>query len=94
MTTRRAPYIKRSWTETELAAQRSMGDADARSIGQKLHRSFMVPGQGEETEDKLALHEDTVMRESPSREDDLMIATMSGLLAWIITLALRTAFGG
>jgi hypothetical protein len=46
------------------------------------------------TEDYLALRKDTIMRESPSREDDLMIATISGLLAWIITLALRTAFGG
>ena len=27
------------------------------------------------------------MRESPYRENDLMIATISGLLAWIITLA-------
>jgi hypothetical protein len=34
------------------------------------------------------------MRESPSRENDLMIATISGLLAWMITLALRAAFGG
>ena len=33
------------------------------------------------------------MRESPSRQNDLMIATVSGLLAWIITLALRAAFG-
>jgi hypothetical protein len=42
----------------------------------------------------LALRKDTIMRESPSREDDLMIATIAGLLAWIITLAIRTAFGG
>jgi hypothetical protein len=34
------------------------------------------------------------MRESPSRENDLLIATISGLLAWVITLGLRTAFGG
>jgi hypothetical protein len=34
------------------------------------------------------------MRESPSRQNDFMIATISGLLAWIITLALRAAFGG
>jgi len=34
------------------------------------------------------------LRESPPRENDLMIATISGLLAWTITLALRAAFGG
>jgi hypothetical protein len=28
------------------------------------------------------------------RQDDLLIATIAGLLAWIITLALRAAFGG
>jgi hypothetical protein len=34
------------------------------------------------------------MRESPSRRNDLMVATIAGLLAWVITLALRTALGG
>jgi hypothetical protein len=34
------------------------------------------------------------VRGSPSRENDFLIATISGLLAWIITLALRAAFGG
>ncbi len=32
------------------------------------------------------------MHEGPS--DDVMIATIAGLLAWIITLALRAAFAG
>ena len=43
MTTQRAPYITRRWTETEVAALRSMGEAgkDARSIGKELRRSFM-----------------------------------------------------
>jgi hypothetical protein len=43
MTTQRAPYITRRWTETEEAVLRSMGEAgkDARSIGKELHRSFM-----------------------------------------------------
>jgi len=43
MTTQRAPYITRRWTETELAALRSMAQAgkDARVIGKELHRSFM-----------------------------------------------------
>jgi hypothetical protein len=35
-----------------------------------------------------------VMRHDPFRPDDLMIATISGILAWTITLALRAAFGG
>jgi hypothetical protein len=34
-----------------------------------------------------------IMRESPSRQNDLMIATISGLLAWIITLFLRAGAG-
>lgn len=29
----------------------------------------------------------------PFRENDVMIATIAGLLAWMITLAIRTAFG-
>jgi hypothetical protein len=37
------------------------------------------PGQGQEIEDYLALREDMIMRESPSRRNDLMIATMPGL---------------
>jgi hypothetical protein len=43
MTTQRAPYITRRWTETELAALRSLAEAgeDARVIGKVLHRSFM-----------------------------------------------------
>lgn len=43
MTTQRAPYITRRWTETEEAVLRSMGEAgeDARSIGKGFHRSFM-----------------------------------------------------
>ena len=43
MTTPRAPYITRSWTETEEAALRSMVEAgmDARTIGKELHRSIM-----------------------------------------------------
>jgi hypothetical protein len=35
-----------------------------------------------------------IVHESPSRQNDIMIATISGLLAWMITLALRAAFGG
>jgi hypothetical protein len=37
MTTQRAPYITRRWTETEVAALRSMGEAgkDARSTSVK-----------------------------------------------------------
>jgi hypothetical protein len=35
-----------------------------------------------------------IMRQSPSRQNDIMIATISGLLAWMITLAFRAAFGG
>ena len=80
-----------------MAALRSMGEAgkDARTIGKELHRSFMgVQAKAKKLKDHLALRKDTIMRDSPSREDDLMIATISGLLAWIITLALRTAFGG
>jgi len=34
------------------------------------------------------------MRQDPSRYNDLMIATIAGLLAWVITLALRAALGG
>jgi hypothetical protein len=43
MITQRAPYKTRRWTETEVAALRSMAQAgrDARSIGKELHRSFM-----------------------------------------------------
>jgi len=43
MTTQRAPYITRRWTETELAALRSMVKAgkEAHDIGKKLHRAFM-----------------------------------------------------
>ena len=52
MTTQRAPYITRRWTETELAALRSMGEAgkDARTIGKELHRAFIASSQGQETE--------------------------------------------
>jgi hypothetical protein len=35
-----------------------------------------------------------IVHEGPFRQNDIMIATISGLLAWMITLALRTAFGG
>ena len=96
MTTQRAPYITRRWTETEEAVLRSMGEGgkDARSIGKELQVFYGRPGQGQETEDYLASRKDLIMRGSPSRENDLMIATISGLLAWIITLALRAAFGG
>jgi hypothetical protein len=43
MTTQRAPYKTRRWTQTEETALRSMGEAgkDDRSIGKELHRSFM-----------------------------------------------------
>jgi hypothetical protein len=46
MTTQRAPYITRRWTETEEAVLRSMGEGgkDARSIGKELHRSFAEAG--------------------------------------------------
>jgi hypothetical protein len=30
----------------------------------------------------------------PPNDDDLWIATISGLLAWMITLALKAAFSG
>jgi hypothetical protein len=97
MTTQRAPYKTRRWTETEEAALRSMGEAgkDARSIGKRTSQVFYGrPGQGQEIEDYLAPREDMIMRESPSRRNDLMVATIAGLLAWVITLALRTALGG
>ena len=58
MTTQRAPYITRRWTETEVAALRSMGEAgkDARSIGkEKLHRSFMGV-QAKAKKLKITLH--------------------------------------
>jgi hypothetical protein len=42
----------------------------------------------------LAPREDMILRQRPSRQNDIMIATISGLLAWTITLALRAAFGG
>jgi hypothetical protein len=59
--------------------------------GKELHRSFYGrPGQGQEIEDYLAPREDMIMRESPSRRNDLMVATIAGLLAWVITLALCT----
>ena len=41
----------------------------------------------------LTCVEDVIVQESPFRDNDLMIATISGLLAWIITLAVRAAFG-
>ena len=97
MTTQRAPYKTRRWTETEEAALRSMGEAgkDARSIGKRTSQVFYGrPSEGQETEDYLAPREDMIMRQSPSRQNDIMIATISGLLAWTITLALRAAFGG
>jgi len=57
MTTQRAPYITRRWTETELAALRSMAQAgkDARVIGKELHRSFMGV-QAKAKKLKLILH--------------------------------------
>ena len=44
MTTLRAPYKTRSWSETEVAALRSMVKTgkDARTIGKELHRSFLA----------------------------------------------------
>jgi hypothetical protein len=36
----------------------------------------------------------TIVHDDSFRDEDLLIATISGLLAWIITLALRNAFGG
>jgi hypothetical protein len=43
MTTPRAPFKTRRWTEAEDAALRSLVDAghDARMIGRELNRSFM-----------------------------------------------------
>lgn len=43
MTTTRAPYITRRWTDAEEATLRSMVEAgmDARTIGKELNRSFM-----------------------------------------------------
>ena len=41
-----------------------------------------------------AAHKDAMKHQGPFRHNDLMIATISGLLAWMITLALRAAFGG
>jgi len=39
--------------------------------------------------------EGTAMRNpGPFTQDDMLLATVSGLLAWIITLFIRTAFGG
>jgi hypothetical protein len=42
MTTPRAPYITRRWTEAEDAALLSLAEAgeDARTIGKELNRSF------------------------------------------------------
>jgi hypothetical protein len=44
MTTLRAPYKTRSWSETEVAALRSMVKTgkDAHTIGKELHRSFLA----------------------------------------------------
>lgn len=94
MTTLRAPYKTRSWSETEVAALRSMvkNGKDARTIGKELHRSFLAILAKAK---KLYLCvEDVIVQEPPFRDNDLMIATISGLLAWIITLAVRAAFGG
>lgn len=41
----------------------------------------------------LARQKGMIVHEEPFRNNDLMIATISGLFAWMITLALRTAFG-
>lgn len=43
MTTQRAPFKTRRWTEAEDAALRSLVEAgkDARTIGRELKRSFM-----------------------------------------------------
>jgi hypothetical protein len=43
VTTPRAPYVMRRWTEAEEAELRSMVAAgmDARTIGKELHRSIM-----------------------------------------------------
>ena len=43
MTTPRAPYKTRRWTDAEDAKLRSMVDAghDAREIGKEINRSFM-----------------------------------------------------
>jgi hypothetical protein len=44
ITTLRAPYKTRSWSETEVAALRSMVKTgkDAHTIGKELHRSFLA----------------------------------------------------
>jgi hypothetical protein len=52
MTTLRAPYKTRSWSETEVAALRSMVKTgkDARTIGKELSQVFFgYPSQGQET---------------------------------------------
>ncbi len=43
MTTRRAPFIPRPWTEADEAALRSLVEAgmDARTIGKEINRSIM-----------------------------------------------------
>jgi hypothetical protein len=73
-----------------------MGEAgkDAQHRQRTSHVFSGRSGQGQETEHYPAPRKNVIMRESPSRQNDIMIATISGLLAWIITLALRTALGG
>jgi hypothetical protein len=41
----------------------------------------------------LARQKGMIVHEDPFRNNDLMIAAISGSFAWMITLALRTAFG-
>jgi hypothetical protein len=48
--------------------------------------SSSVPSQGQETEDYLAPRKNMIMRESPSRQNDLLIATISLLLAGLLRL--------
>jgi hypothetical protein len=51
----------------------------------------LVPQQRSRSPDMPA---EAVMRPSPFHRNDLLIATVAGLLAWIITLAIRTAISG
>jgi hypothetical protein len=76
------------------AATTASGDNTQISIRATEAMGRIAKLLGVPSETAARSRKDTIMRESPSREDDLMIATISGLLAWIITLALRTAFGG
>jgi hypothetical protein len=57
------------------------------------HREPELPRQPTPPEPVQPPRPDALERQpSPSRREDLLIATMAGLLAWVITLALKTAF--